>query len=57
MNEMNKGTDKKVILLIIVAALGYFVDIYDMVLFGVVKSESVSSIMVGYSIEEQSFYG
>ena len=42
MNEMNKGTDKKVILLIIVAALGYFVDIYDMVLFGVVKSESVS---------------
>ena len=41
MNEMNKGTDKKVILLIIVAALGYFVDIYDMVLFGVVKSEAL----------------
>ena len=57
MNEMNKGTDKKVILLIIVAALGYFVDIYDMVLFGVVKSESVSSIMVGYSNEEQASTG
>ncbi len=57
MNEMNKGTDKKVILLIIVAALGYFVDIYDMVLFGVVKSESVSSIMVGYSIEEKASTG
>ena len=57
MNEMNKGTDKKVILLIIVAALGYFVDIYDMVLFGVVKSESVSSIMIGYSIEEQASTG
>ena len=57
MNEMNKGTDKKVILLIIVAALGYFVDIYDMVLFGVVKSESVSSIMAGYSNEEQASTG
>ena len=39
------------------AALGYFVDIYDMVLFGVVKSESVSSIMVGYSNEEQASTG
>ena len=38
MNGNSNGPDKKVIILIIVAALGYFVDIYDMVLFGVVKS-------------------
>ena len=57
MIENSKGPDKKVILLIIVAALGYFVDIYDMVLFGVVKSESVSSITNGYTIEEQASTG
>ena len=43
--------------MIIVAALGYFVDIYDMVLFGVVKAESLSQIMAGYSTEEQASTG
>ena len=57
MNENSNVPDKKVIILIIVAALGYFVDIYDMVLFGVVKAESLSQIMIGYSIEEQSSTG
>jgi len=57
MNENSKGPDKKVIILIIVAALGYFVDIYDMVLFGVVKSESVNSIMSSYNAEEQASTG
>lgn len=33
--------------LVIVAALGYFVDIYDLVLFNVVKKESLEQIMVG----------
>ena len=32
-------------LLLTVAALGYFVDIYDLVLFGVVKAESLNQIM------------
>jgi putative MFS transporter len=36
---------RKVLFLIIVAALGYFVDIYDLVLFGVVKAESLATIM------------
>lgn len=36
---------RKVLFLIIIAALGYFVDIYDLVLFGVVKAESLASIM------------
>ena len=35
---------RKVFLLILVAALGYFVDIYDLVLFGVVKSESLADL-------------
>ncbi len=57
MNKNQKKVDKKIVLLIIVAALGYFVDIYDLVLFGVVKAESLSQIMVGYSAEEQASTG
>ena len=57
MNENSNVPDKKVIILIIVAALGYFVDIYDMVLFGVVKAESLSQIMIGQSIGEQASTG
>ncbi len=57
MNKNQKKVDKKIVLLIIVAALGYFVDIYDLVLFGVVKAESLSQIMVGYSTEEQASTG
>ena len=36
--------DRKTLLLIIVAALGYFVDIYDLVLFNVVKRESLEAL-------------
>lgn len=39
-------------LLVTVAALGYFVDIYDLVLFNVVKKESLIEIMAGASPEE-----
>ena len=53
---MNLKTTKKknfqVSLIIIVAALGYFVDIYDLVLFGVVKAESLGQIMIGASEQE-----
>lgn len=35
-----------------VAALGYFVDIYDLVLFGVVKADSLNQIMSGASVDE-----
>lgn len=44
---MKANSNKQVALIIVVAALGYFVDIYDLVLFGVVKSESLDQIMVG----------
>lgn len=40
----NKKTDKNAILLIVVAALGYFVDIYDLILFNVVKKESLIAL-------------
>ena len=33
--------------IIIVASLGYFVDIYDLILFNVVKKESLTAIMFG----------
>lgn len=40
-----KKKNLQIALIIVVAALGYFVDIYDLVLFGVVKSESLQQIM------------
>lgn len=44
-------SNKNALLLVTVAALGYFVDIYDLVLFNVVKKESLMQIMVGASAE------
>jgi MFS family permease len=52
---MNKKM--QVTFLIIVAALGYFVDIYDLTLFAVVKSESLKEIMVDASAAEISQTG
>lgn len=44
--------NKKTLLLIIVASLGYFVDIYDLVLFNVVKAQSLKQILPQASDEE-----
>ena len=49
--------DRKVVLIVVVAALGYFVDIYDLVLFGVVKNESLLSILPHTSKQEISDTG
>lgn len=49
--------NRKVILLVVVAALGYFVDIYDLVLFGVVKAESLTQIMVNATEKEIAIEG
>ncbi|CAN5444139.1 MFS transporter [soil metagenome] len=38
--------DKKVFLLVLVAALGYFVDIYDLLLFSIVRKASLISLNV-----------
>lgn len=40
---------------VIVAALGYFVDIYDLLLFSIVRVKSLS--LLGYSKEEVEHYG
>ena len=45
---MNK-IDRKTYMLIAVAALGYFVDIYDLIVFNVVKNESLKDL--GFSGE------
>ncbi|MCF8407875.1 MAG: hypothetical protein K9G36_02775 [Crocinitomicaceae bacterium] len=49
---MKTNSTKQITLIIVVAALGYFVDIYDLVLFGVVKSESLDQIMVGADVKD-----
>jgi MFS family permease len=44
MNE-NKNYSGKIGLLVLVAALGYFVDIYDLLLFGVIRKQSLNEIL------------
>ena len=41
----------------VIASLGYFVDIYDLVLFGVVKAESLQQIIPNASAAEQASIG
>ena len=53
----NHAFSRKSLLLIIVASLGYFVDIYDLVLFGVVKAESLLSIMPQASDQARAAIG
>ena len=49
MNQIFAKENRSALLLITVAALGYFVDIYDLILFNVVKKESLISL--GYTSE------
>lgn len=39
-------SNKRLILLILVASLGYFVDIYDLILFNIIKKESLGSLHI-----------
>lgn len=41
-----KQADRKVWLLIMIASLGYFVDIYDLVIFSIVRIQSFTDIGV-----------
>ena len=50
---MTAEKNKSVTMLIIVAALGYFVDIYDLVVFNVVKKESMAAL--GIPVEKEIF--
>jgi putative MFS transporter len=55
--NQNSISNKQVALLLIVSSLGYFVDIYDLVLFGVVKAESIDQIMFSASELEKANTG
>jgi putative MFS transporter len=44
MMQQTPATNKNVTLLVIVAALGYFVDIYDLLIFSIVRVESLRDI-------------
>ena len=51
MQNAQKFVGSNAFYLVIVAALGYFVDIYDLVLFNVVKKASLEQILVGATPE------
>ena len=57
MEVKNSITKSQLTRLLLVAALGYFVDIYDLVLFGVVKADSLSQIMTSSTAAEQAATG
>ena len=42
----NEGIKNPLNMVVIVAALGYFVDIYDLILFGIVKDPSLRALGV-----------
>ncbi len=42
----NSSSNKNIVVLIVVAALGYFVDIYDLLLFLIIKNKSLTSLGV-----------
>jgi len=49
--------DRKVILVVLVAALGYFVDIYDLVLFSIIRIQSLKSMGIeGQALEENGVF-
>ena len=55
--NQTQHSNRKIIAIVVVAALGYFVDIYDLVLFGVIKAESLKQIMIGTSPALQAATG
>ncbi len=49
--------DRKVLLVVLVAALGYFVDIYDLVLFSIIRISSLKSLGVeGQALEDEGVF-
>lgn len=49
--------ERKVLLVVLVAALGYFVDIYDLVLFSIIRISSLKSLGVeGQALEDEGVF-
>lgn len=53
----NVAFNRKLLILVVVASLGYFVDIYDLVLFGVVKTESIKTILPEATVSARGSIG
>jgi MFS family permease len=51
-NQTSTTKQRNIVLLIIVASLGYFVDIYDLILFNIVKRESLDSLSIDFNTFE-----
>ncbi len=51
MNAKSKSK-KNIAILIIVASLGYFVDIYDLILFNIIKKESLEALSIDFLTNE-----
>ena len=43
---------KNIAILIVVASLGYFVDIYDLILFNIIKKESLDALSIDFLTNE-----
>lgn len=52
--SVSKSSSRSQYLLIVVAALGYFVDIYDLVLFNVVKKASLEALQLAGAMQEKN---
>jgi putative MFS transporter len=57
METQYKPVKQPILWVLVVASLGYFVDIYDLVLFGVVKADSLDQIMSTASISSKAAIG
>ena len=50
--EATAKKQKNIAILIVVASLGYFVDIYDLILFNIIKKESLNSLSIDFLTNE-----
>ena len=48
MNQPNFAPKKNITLLLVVASMGYFVDIYDLILFNIIKKDSLNSLNIPF---------
>lgn len=52
MIQTSNAKQRNIIVLIIVASLGYFVDIYDLILFNIIKKESLDALSIDFLTNE-----
>ena len=51
---MNETRQKGITLLVIVAALGYFVDVFDLLLFGYANILTINTRNAGYPVNQET---